>query len=150
MGRRGPKPLPTAIKAARGTLQKCRTNPDEPELAPPSSLTPPPDLKGKGRVEWLRLVKDLTEKGVLRDADMTTFEGYCRTLTLLEMIEKQIRRVGLAGALATGLLGNRIKLQTQTKQLAAELGLTPSSRSGVKAVEKKAPGKLEQFLRVVK
>ena len=150
MGRRGTRPLPTAIKAARGTLRKCRTNSEEPQLAAPNSLEPPADLKGKGRDEWKRLIKDLTDKGVLRDADMSTFEGYCRTLTLLEMIEKQIRRVGLAGALATGLLSNRIKLQTQTKQLAAELGLTPSSRSGVKAVEKKAPGKLEQFLRVVK
>lgn len=38
----------------------------------------------------------------------------------------------------------------QARQLAAELGLTPSSRSGVKAIEPKPAGKLEQFIRRAK
>lgn len=149
MGRRGPKPLPTVIKAARGTLQKCRTNPDEPVLPPPSVLDPPASLKGRGREEWVRLVKVLTDAGVLRDADMVTFEMYCRCLTDLDGYERLTSK-NRELALAKGYAGMVVKLRTQAKQLAAELGLTPSSRSGVKAVEKKQPGTVEQFLRRVK
>lgn len=150
MGRRGPKPLPTAIKAARGTLQKCRTNPDEPQLAAPSSQDPPKDLKGAGRRYWLDNVGELVEKGVLRDVDLAVFESCCRAWSMKMNLERQVARVGLAGAIATGLLGALHKWTALHKQLGAEVGLSPSSRSGVKAIEKKQPGKLEQFLRVVK
>lgn len=149
MGRRGPAPLPTAIKAARGTLQKCRTNHEEPQLAPPKVTDPPAGLRGRGLVEWKRLVEPLIDAGVLRDADMVTFELYCRTLSDLEGYERLTSR-NRELALAKGYAGMVVKLRNQAKQLAAELGLTPSSRSGVKAVEKKQPGTVERFLRRVK
>lgn len=149
MGRRGPKPLPTAIKAARGTLQRCRTNHEEPVLPAPSVFDPPKTLKGRGREEWVRQVKQLTDAGVLRDADMVTFEMYCRSLSDLEGYERLTSK-NRELALAKGYAGMVVKLRTQAKQLAAELGLTPSSRAGVKAVEKKQPGTVESFLRRVK
>ena len=37
----GRKPLPTAVKMLRGTLQKCRTNPREPQ--PKGDLVEPPE-----------------------------------------------------------------------------------------------------------
>lgn len=149
MGRRGTKPLPTAEKAARGTLRKCRTNPDEPQLAAPRSTDPPSDLKGRGLAHWNRHIKEQVEKGVLRDVDLATFEMWCRRLTDLEGYERLASK-NRELAIAKGYANMVIKLTAACKQLAAECGGTPSSRSGVKAVEKKEPGKLEQFLRRVK
>lgn len=150
MGRRGPKPLPTAIKDARGTLQKCRMNPDEPQLAAPRSVQPPRDLTGAGLDYWKANVTELVDKGVLRDADMAIFESCCRAWSMKMALEKEVAKVGLAAAQITGLLNALQKWTGTHKQLAAEVGLSPSSRSGVKAVEKKQPGKLEQFIRRVK
>jgi phage terminase small subunit len=150
MGRRGPKPLPTAIKDARGTLRKCRTNPDEPQLAVPRSLEPPKDLKGAGRVYWLSNVRELVDKGVLRDADMPVFESCCRAWSRKCELEVEVTRLGYAAATATGMQNALLKWTQIHKQLAAEVGLTPSARSGVKAVEKKAPGVVESFIRAVK
>jgi phage terminase small subunit len=150
MGRRGPKPLPTAVKAARGTLQKCRTNTSEPVLSAPSEFDPPKDLKGAGRAYWVANIRELVEKGVLRDADMPTFEARCRALTQVAVLQRQVAKVGMAGAIATGLNNALLKWLTMDKQLAAECGLSPSSRSGVKAVERKKPGTVESFLRAVK
>ena len=42
----GRKPLPTAIKKLKGTLQKCRTNPHEPQ--PEGDLVDPPEYTADG------------------------------------------------------------------------------------------------------
>lgn len=118
-------------------------------LAAPAVTDPPAGLRGRGLVEWKRLVQELVDAGVLRNADMVTFELYCRTLTDLEGYERLTSK-NRELALAKGYAGMVVKLRTQAKQLAAELGLTPSSRAGVKAIEKKQPGTVAQFLRRVK
>jgi P27 family predicted phage terminase small subunit len=147
--KRGPRPLPQAVKASRGTLRKCRTNPNEPQLPPAHSLDPPATLKGEGLAEWHRLVPSAWSDAVLRDADVTMFRLYCETLSDLEGYQKLARK-GRDLAIISGSAGQVYKLRNQARQLAAELGLTPSSRSGVKAIEAKPPGKLEQFIRRVK
>ena len=149
MGRRGTKPLPTAIKMARGTLRKCRTNPDEPQLAAPRSLEPPTGLRGRGLAHWNRQIGEQVEAGVLRDVDLVTFELWCRRLTDLEGYERLASK-NRELAIAKGYANMVLKLTAACKQLAAECGGTPSSRSGVKAVEKKTPGTLSQFIRAVK
>lgn len=147
--KRGNRRLPDAIKATRGTLRLCRTNPAAPVL-PTSPWDPPADLKGEGLAEWQRLMPILQEAGVLTDGDRGLFERYCRVLTTLRRVEAAAQRASLEVALAKGYLGQLNKLTTQFRQLAAELGLTPSSRGGVKRAEKAQPGKLEQFMRRVK
>jgi hypothetical protein len=42
----GSKPLPTAVKKLKGTLQKCRTNPREPQ--PQGDLVEPPEYMADG------------------------------------------------------------------------------------------------------
>lgn len=49
--------------------------------------------------------------------------------------EKLIKRVGRESAHKLGYANYLLKLRTQLRQQAAHLGLTPSSRSGVKAVK---------------
>lgn len=49
----GRKPLPTKFKMLKGEAQKCRVNPNEPELA--LALPEPPGfLSETAREEWLR------------------------------------------------------------------------------------------------
>lgn len=133
MGRHGPKPKPTAIKLAKGETRPSRVNYDEPELPEPHSLAPPAGLVGEGRRIWSRLAVPLKEAGILRDADLEALEDYCRALTELRVYEAAAKKAGPASAIKRGLSGMVVRLRAQSSQLRAQLGLTPSSRTAVKA-----------------
>lgn len=142
MGKRGPKPLPTALRLAKGTPSHHRQNDAEPELPPPNDRTPPPTLAGLGLVEWHLNIDALIDKGVLTQADMIAFRQYCTVVTEVDELERKL-------ATMRGLADRKLKwskyLQTLRNRLGqqqAAIGLTPSSRSGVKAV--KAPVSAEQ------
>ena len=68
---------------------------------------------------------------------MTLFENYCRGLTDLRRYEIRARKAGPELAIAKGYAGMVVKLRAQVTQLQAQLGLTPSSRSGVKVTKPK-------------
>ena len=146
MGARGPKPAPTVLKLLRGETRPSRVNHAEPTLPPPSTLSPPPTLKGAGLREWLRLVGSLSTAGVLTDGDMSLFEDFCRALSDLRRCEAKAARLGLERAIATGVQGTAIKLRAQVTQLRAHLGLTPSSRSGIRGTVKPPVSKLDSLL----
>jgi P27 family predicted phage terminase small subunit len=126
------------LKLARGNPGR-RPLPDaEPDLAPAASDAPADVCKDKGALaEWNRLFPELEKKGVLTVGDQTIFAGYCKITAEIGRYERLCARVGLANAHLNGYKGYLLKLRIQLRQYAAELGLTPSSRSGVKAV--KAP-----------
>lgn len=139
MGRRGPQPQPTALKIERGNPGQRPLNQDEPQLAPASRAVPD-GLDGRAKEEWLRLVDELTDKGVLTVGDMSAFEEYCRLVGDVDTYERLIaklvkRKGGREYAHSLGYPNYLLKLRTQLRQQAAHLGLTPSSRSGVKAVK---------------
>lgn len=134
MGRRGPQPQPTALKLERGNPGKRPVNNFEPELAPATAAVPP-TLKGRARKEWTRLADELISKGVLTVGDMHAFEEYCTLVGEVDSYEKYISKVGRPEAHRLGYANYLLKLRTQLRQQAAHLGLTPSSRSGVKAVQ---------------
>jgi phage terminase small subunit len=86
----------------------------------------------------------------LRAADVTMFRLYCEAIDDLDGFQKLARRGARDLAIINGAANQVYKLRNQARQLAAELGLTPSSRSGVRAIETKPVGKLAGFLRRVK
>jgi P27 family predicted phage terminase small subunit len=131
---RGRKPTPTALKLERGNPGHRPLNAAEPVLARASAALPA-GLKGRARKEWTRLAEELITKGVLTVADMHAFEEYCTLVGEVDDYEKLIRRVGRETAHRLGYANYLLKLRTQLRQQAAHLGLTPSSRSGVKAVK---------------
>lgn len=137
MGRRGPQPQPTVLKLARGNPGHRPVNHDEPDLAAASAKVPA-GLDGRAKAEWTRLVDELISKGVLTVGDMHAFEQYCRLVGEVDRYEKHVKKVGLADAHSLGYANYLLKLRTQLRQQAAHLGLTPSSRSGVKAVKSTA------------
>ena len=133
------RPEPTAIRLAKGETRPSRVNYDEPVLPAPPSLTPPADLKGAGRTEWLRLGDSLRVAGVLTEADRSAFADYCYALSDLRRYEAKARRVGLELAIAKGYANQVRHLRAQVSMLRSHLGLTPSSRTSVKASRAQTP-----------
>jgi len=132
MGRRGPRPAPTAVKQARG-IRPDRINPTEPipQGRPPSC---PTWLSPEARRVWRRLAPDLHRRGVLSWWDVELFAFFC------DLVDQAGRARELLGP---GLLlpGRRDGVVTnpawriyrdaigELRGLAQEFGLTPSARS---------------------
>lgn len=110
---------------------------------PPASLSE----KSLARTEWLRLAPELIEKGVLTTGDLVIFEQYCRLVGDVAEYEELVRTLGRPKAHRLGYVNYLLKLRAQLKQYAAELGLTPSSRSGVRAVKPKAANPVDAFFK---
>ena len=68
MGRRGPKPTPTALKILRGNPGHRPINADEPQPKPAKSLRPPAWLDPKAARIWRELGPRLHALGLLTDA----------------------------------------------------------------------------------
>lgn len=132
MGRRGTKQTPTALKVARGNPGHRPLNTEEPEL-PSADLTPPDDLKGRALQEWNRMGPVYLNAGVITVGDLKCFETYCRIVGDEARYAKLAADVKPEEALRLGYAGHLLKVRAQLKQYLAELGGTPSSRSGVKA-----------------
>jgi P27 family predicted phage terminase small subunit len=148
---KGFAPAPKAVKLAKGERRPSRVNYEEPELPPPSSLAAPIGLDGAGKKEWDRQVALLSDRGVLTDSDLVAFEDYCRALSELRRFEVKARKAGPELAIAKGYQGVVIKLRAQVNQLRQQCGLTPSSRSGVKASRKSSgpANPAERYLRAL-
>lgn len=140
MGRRGPKPQPTVLKIERGNPGKRALNADEPELPPPAETTPPKALTGMALAEWNLQVDVLIERGVLTAADMYAFRQYCQLVGEVDALERNLAKTKKLTEERLRWSTYLLKLRNRLAQQSAALGLTPSSRSGVKAV-KVAPAK---------
>jgi P27 family predicted phage terminase small subunit len=133
---RGPKPLPTAIKAMRGTLRSDRRRNDEPQPEA-VALDPPDDLQGEAADEWRRIVPELHACGLLSRLDYAALLGYCQALGRWREAEREIQRQGLLVKSPNGFpvqnpyLSVANRAMKQVKEFASEFGLTPSSRTRI-------------------
>lgn len=96
--------------------------------------TAPAWLAPSGRAEWKRVAPILVERGHLTDADLGTLGAYADAVGQLIDTTKTISCDGMMIETKTGLkkhplLSTQINARNQIRQLAAELGLTPVSRS---------------------
>ncbi len=129
----GRKPKPTALRLIAGNPGKRPMNESEPSF--PACQTPAPDwLTDEARSVWERVAPCLESNGMLTMADADSLATYCdvvgRYVTL--------RRAGEDAPM---------NLVQQMRQLAAEFGFTPASRSRVAAPRKPdaAQGKSRYF-----
>ncbi|HDZ73499.1 MAG TPA: phage terminase small subunit P27 family [Aurantimonas coralicida] len=89
---------------------------------------PAPSWMSKdAKAEWRRIMPLLIERKILTDADMGSVENYCVTIGRTRQIERQIQFAG--DAIDPSLFRMQDKAMQTARQLAAELGLTPVSRS---------------------
>lgn len=144
-GSRGPRSKPTALKQLEGNPGNRPLNEREPKPpAAPLNWEPPAHVKGEARREWKRLVGPLVRCGILTIADRDAFASYCTLHGRHVQAEWMVHREGSLTITPNGhkqvspwLTISRDAL-TLKKQYAAELGLTPSSRSRIGATPPKA------------
>ena len=147
----GRKPLPTNLKVIRGTARPCRLEEKEPKASTVKRPAAPKNLSDNARKHWQKITKDLACCGVLTRMDQDALAIYCelyaRWVEAGDMIQKKgmvIADLRYAGK--TTKDGQRItvpvlspyfraslKLADQMKQMLTEFGMTPSSRTRIKA-----------------
>ena len=99
-----------------------------------SRLQPPRWLSKDAAAEWKRVMPILNERKILTEADIGGLENYCIATGLVREMERNIQDQG-AIILRDGrpkrnpAVGIQADAMTRARLLAAELGLTPVSRS---------------------
>lgn len=126
---RGRKPKPTALKLLEGT-RADRINRDEPTL-PKGDIEPPDwldDLDGYGIDHWNELAPMLSKAGLLTEGDRPALALLCRAYARLRLDPLDDKANDLY------------------RRMLVEFGLTPSSRSRIKATTEKPKDALAEFL----
>lgn len=141
----GRRPLPTSLKVIRGTARRGRLNKDEPQ--PPLAVPqPPPHLDERARAKFIEMAELLARFGVMTELDSGALARYAVVWCRWVDAEDAIRRLGPS---VTTVAGNQVqnphlstanRCLSQLAQIEAEFGLTPSSRSRVRASPPPAAG----------
>ena len=152
MGRRGPAPKPTRLRVIQGNPGKRPLNKNEPKPAlgrPPC----PRWLNEEAKKEWRRIVPELARIGVLTIVDRLALAGYCQAYARWRQAEEAIEKYGMIGKTESGYVQQLPYVSIAQKSLAlmrnlaAEFGMTPSSRSRIKAdTSEKDKDPFEEFL----
>lgn len=141
---RGRKPLSTATKALEGNPGKRHLNDAEPQPPAPEPSTfnrPPPELEGniQATEEWSRLAPMLVKCRQITEADRSVLVALCLEWSRYLAATRELATLGLVIKAPSGYLIPNPYLSIATRALAGcnrlwvELGLTPSSRSRVRA-----------------
>ena len=143
MGRRGTKPKPTARKRAEGNPGKRPLNEDEPQCG--VAATCPNWLSTEAKSEWRRLAPMLREWGLLTAAERAIFAILCESYADVQRLTVELREGGLEGLARRHRETARADAMRMVVRISAELGLSPSARTGLKAPKLAEPGSLEEF-----
>lgn len=101
----------------------------KPELSPDATavdaILPPPSWLSKcAKAEWRMVMPQLVKRRILTTADLGSLKSYCIAIGRVQEIEKLLR-----AGIDPKLFRMQDKAMVTARQLAAELGLTPVSRS---------------------
>ena len=151
MGSRGPAPLPTALKLLHGERRAQRLNPAEPK---PRAARPvrPHDLGPEASAVWRRVLRDQAP-GVILASHREVLRAYCEAVAQYAEAVRLYAASGpllrRGGALVKNPLHQIVRENREHIRLfARELGLTPSSLSGLHAAAaEREPSPAERFLR---
>jgi len=159
MGRRGPRPMPAALRKMRGRPHRKKESTTAPEL--PVGAPRMPDIVRKNKIAretWARLCADLTEMGVLAPQHWAPLAVLCLAHATAEEMTTRLQRDGLLLKSSRGKLythpAYKIQQQAWAQMLRAsqEFGLTPSAATRVRAAppgarqQEKAKEAAEAFL----
>ena len=137
---RGRKPKPTATKRRAGNPGKRRLNEHEPILAVALPKCPS-HIAGEARREWRRVSLELYNAGLLTNVDRAALAGYCRAWSEAILADRMISKKGryVRGVNGTEVeapwVGTSRRAWTQVLKFMSEFGMTPSSRSRVRAID---------------
>jgi P27 family predicted phage terminase small subunit len=145
MGRRGPRPEPTALKLLKGNPGKRPLNEREPK-PPPGAPETPAHLDEEARREWDRVVGTLEQLGLVTMLERAVLTGYCQSWSRWVDAETKLREYGAVLKSPTKgfpllspylLIAN--KAMEQMRQFLSELGMSPASRTRIGTPEPIAP-----------
>ena len=91
-------------------------------------------LSKHAKAEWRRVMPDLTKRQILTTADLGSLENYCIAIGQVRDMERLVAKAGHVvetdrGPRAHPAVRIQSDAMTRARLLAAELGLTPVSRS---------------------
>lgn len=136
MGKRGPRPTPTATKKRRGTYRPDRAPKNE--AKPDGDAIPPEWLSKRARGRWPEIVPQLTRCGLATSADEGTLGRYVELLcSWLDARDDAARHVGeyhrtQAGAVKPHPSHEEVrKYHRELLAIEREFGMTPSARTRI-------------------
>ena len=137
--KRGPKPIPTALKELHGNPGHRPLNDREPK--PPPAIPDPPDhLGAEALIEWERVTAELHAVGLITHLDRATLAAFCVAYGRWVTSERMVREKGMmllckrSGQLYPNpyLVAANRALE-QMGRFGSLLGLSPSARTGLRA-----------------
>lgn len=110
----------------RGTKPHLVVSNDAVTKAP----APPSWLSTEGKKEWRRVMPILIQRRILTTADLGSLESYCTSIGAMREAQRLLNEEGLVmDGKRHPAFGIMNSAQTTARLCAAELGLTPVSRS---------------------
>lgn len=150
--KRGPKPMPSALRRLIGNPGNRPVSGNEPQ--PEAAIPQPPDhLDELAVAEWERLAPELHKLGLLSRIDRAALACYCMAWSRWVRAEQHLREHGEIVQAPSGApiqnpwLSIANRAFDQLKALAAEFGMSPSSRSRVNVTFSPQEDELDLFKR---
>ena len=151
-GKSGRRPKPSYLKVLQGTNRPDRVN--ESEAMPDALLERAPlHLSKAARQEWRRMGERLLAVGLITVLDNPAFALYCEAWAKWREAEDRLAAEGMVYLAPSGAphVSPYYQIAAQERQAAyrflIEFGMTPASRSRVKAAPKpQAADPFEEFL----
>ena len=150
MGRRGPKPTPTAMLKLTGSWRAdARKSEPKPKLGAPPM---PTWLATEAKAEWKRVVPQLQKLGVITLIDRTALALYCQAWADYHDAVAVVKVEGKTFTTPTGYIAKNPLVTIMNKaraavlRLAQDFGFTPSAlaRLGTPHLEN-PPGRHRRF-----
>lgn len=135
----GRKPLPTQLKLVKGTARPHRLNRAEPQPAP-AVPEPPAHLDERARAKFTAMAAMLAQQGIMTALDAGALARYAVVWCRWVEVEAEVKRRGPVVKTEGGniiqnpFLAVANKCLLQLAQIESEFGLTPSSRTRIRAV----------------
>ena len=151
---KGRKPTPARLRLVKGNAGH-RPIPEGPDV-PVEIPTKPPHLSVIASQEWDRIAPQLYTAGLLTSIDLAALSTYCQAFGRWVEAEEQIKTHGVLVKSPSGfpmvspylIVAN--KAMEQLSKALVEFGMSPSSRSRVKAsAPQKKESPVARFLRQV-
>lgn len=140
MGRRGPLPMPDALRKTRGRRHRKKETTNVPAL-PVGAPEMPDNIRQDKRAAaaWRRFSKDLMEMGVLHPSQWAALAVLCSSYATAQEMTERLQKDGILVKTARGKLYTHpaVRIQKQAwaqfLRCAQEFGLTPMAGLRVRA-----------------
>lgn len=150
---KGRKAIPSKIFELRGGTAHTHRPPRIDEPMPEEKMPEcPTHLDALAKEEWVRAGAILDDIGLMTGLDMAVLAGYCQSYSEWAKATEEVKALGMVYKRKDGTPGLnpylRVSRESYDRMLKAAvlLGLSPSSRAGLKVEKPKPKGKAELFM----